>query len=125
MKTALTINQLTKTYANGVTALKGISFDVEQGDFFALLGPNGAGKSTTIGIICSLVNKTSCQVKVFDYDIDTALSAAKSCIGIVPQEFNCNIFEKIVTILVQQAGYYGVPAKTAEARANIYLKKLG
>lgn len=122
---ALSIEQLTKTYASGVNALKGISFSVEQGDFFALLGPNGAGKSTTIGIICSLVNKSSGHVKVFDYDIDTASGAAKACIGVVPQEFNCNIFEKVITILIQQAGYYGVPAKIAEARADLYLKQLG
>lgn len=122
---ALTINDLTKTYASGINALKGISFTVKQGDFFALLGPNGAGKSTTIGIICSLVNKTSGQVKIFDYDIDTELSSAKTCIGLVPQEFNCNIFEKVITILIQQAGYYGVPAKIAEARADQYLKQLG
>ncbi len=123
--TALTTNQLTKTYANGVMALKGITFAVEEGDFFALLGPNGAGKSTTIGIICSLINKSSGQVKVFDYDIDQELNAAKTCIGLVPQEFNCNIFEKLITILVQQAGYYGVPEKIATARAEIYLKQLG
>lgn len=122
---ALTINHLTKTYASGVNALKGISFTVKQGDFFALLGPNGAGKSTTIGIICSLVNKTNGQVKIFDHDIDTDLNAAKACLGLVPQEFNCNIFEKVISILVQQAGYYGVPAKIAEARADQYLKQLG
>lgn len=122
---ALTTHNLTKTYASGVVALKGISFSVEKGDFFALLGPNGAGKSTTIGIICSLVNKSSGQVKVFDHDIDKALNAAKTCIGLVPQEFNCNIFEKVLTILIQQAGYYGVPVKIAETRAEIYLKQLG
>jgi ABC-2 type transport system ATP-binding protein len=123
--TALITDKLTKTYPNGVAALKGISFSVEQGDFFALLGPNGAGKSTTIGIICSLINKSSGYVKVFNHDMDKALNAAKTCIGLVPQEFNCNIFEKIITILVQQAGYYGVPAKIAEKRAETYLKQLG
>lgn len=123
--TALITNKLTKTYPNGVAALKGISFSVQQGDFFALLGPNGAGKSTTIGIICSLVNKSSGHVKVFDHDIDKELSAAKTCIGLVPQEFNCNIFEKVIDILIQQAGYYGVPVNIAEKRAEIYLKQLG
>lgn len=123
--TALTTDTLTKTYPNGVAALKGISFSVEKGDFFALLGPNGAGKSTTIGIICSLVNKSSGHIKVFDHDIDKELNAAKACIGLVPQEFNCNIFEKVISILIQQAGYYGVPVKIAEKRAEIYLKQLG
>ena len=123
--TALTTSNLTKTYSSGVEALKGITFSVEEGDFFALLVPNGAGKSTTIGIICSLVNKSSGQVKVFDYDIDKELNAAKTCIGLVPQEFNCNIFEKVIAILIQQAGYYGVPANIAEKRAEIYLKQLG
>lgn len=122
---ALSIHQLTKTYANGIDALKGISFSVEQGDFFALLGPNGAGKSTTIGIICSLVNKSSGQVKVFDYDIDYELNLAKSCIGIVPQEFNFSIFETVLNILIQQAGYYGIPEKIAVPRAETYLKQLG
>jgi ABC-2 type transport system ATP-binding protein len=122
---ALVIQNLKKTYRNSVVALKGISFSVEQGDFFALLGPNGAGKSTTIGIISSLINKTSGQVSVFDYDIEKQLNAAKSCIGLVPQEFNCNIFEKVIDILIQQAGYYGVPAKLARDRAEIYLKQLG
>jgi len=122
---ALITNKLTKTYSNGVKALKGIDLSVGQGDFFALLGPNGAGKSTTIGIICSLVNKSSGQVKVFNYDIDKELNAAKTCIGLVPQEFNCNIFEKVNTILIQQAGYYGIPTKIAEKRSEIYLKQLG
>lgn len=122
---ALSTNKLTKTYPNGVNALKGIDLSVEQGDFFALLGPNGAGKSTTIGIICSLINKSGGQVKVFNYDMDKELNAAKTCIGLVPQEFNCNIFEKINTILIQQAGYYGIPAKIAEKRSEIYLKQLG
>ena len=92
---ALKIENLKKTYKNGVQALKGISFSVEDGDFFALLGPNGAGKSTTIGIVTSLVNKTSGTVSIYDHDIDTEFAKAKSCLGIVPQEFNFNIFEKI------------------------------
>lgn len=122
---ALDIQQLTKTYRSGVQALNGISFEVAEGDFFAILGPNGAGKSTTIGIISSLVNKTSGQVKVFGHDIDTELEAAKRCIGLVPQEFNFNIFEPVLQIVVQQAGYYGVPAKIAKERAEFYLNKLG
>lgn len=122
---ALTISDLTKTYTSGTAALKGISFDVAPGDFFALLGPNGAGKSTTIGIISSLVNKTSGAVKVFDYDLDTHLDEVKVQIGLVPQEFNFNIFEKTFEIVVAQAGYYGVPRKVAKQRAEYYLKKLG
>jgi ABC-2 type transport system ATP-binding protein len=122
---ALEIQQLTKTYRNGVHALHGISFDVAEGDFFAMLGPNGAGKSTTIGIISSLVNKTGGKVKVFGHDIDTDLEAAKRCIGLVPQEFNFNIFEPVLQIVVQQAGYYGVPANIAKERAEFYLNKLG
>lgn len=121
---ALSINNLTKTYSNGTTALTGISFDVAPGDFFALLGPNGAGKSTTIGIITSLVNKTSGKVKIFSHDLETDLASAKITIGLVPQEFNFNIFEKVFDILVYQAGYYGVPRKIAEQRAEFYLKKL-
>src|SRR5262245_43471730 len=96
---ALTLSNLSKTYSNGVIALKDINLSVEQGDFFALLGPNGAGKSTTIGIIASLVNKTSGTVKVFGHDIDTELQQAKACIGIVPQEFNFSIFEKVIDIV--------------------------
>lgn len=122
---ALTTKNLTKTYANGVVALKGISFCVKQGDFFALLGPNGAGKSTTIGIISSLVNKSGGQIKVFDHDLETELNEAKRCIGLVPQEFNCNIFEKVSAILIQQAGYYGIPVKLAQTRSETYLKQLG
>lgn len=122
---ALSITNLTKTYRGGTQALKGISLDVAEGDFFALLGPNGAGKSTTIGIITSLVNKTSGQIKIFNHDLDTDIKAAKSCIGLVPQEFNFSIFEKVFDIVVCQAGYYGVPLKTAKERAEYYLKKLG
>ena len=122
---ALSITNLTKTYRGGTHALKGISLDVTEGDFFALLGPNGAGKSTTIGIITSLVNKTSGQVKIFGHDLDTEVEVAKSFIGLVPQEFNFSIFEKVFDIVVCQAGYYGVPLKLAKERAEYYLKKLG
>lgn len=122
---ALTISQLNKTYGNGVEALKGIDLTVSQGDFFALLGPNGAGKSTTIGIIVSLVKKTSGKIKVFNYDIDTDVDAAKSCIGLVPQEFNFNVFERVIDIVTNQAGYYGIPLKLAKERAEFYLNKLG
>lgn len=122
---AIEISQLTKVYKNGLAALKGISFSVRQGDFIALLGPNGAGKSTTIGIICSLVNKTSGEVKVFGHSIDTELEAAKQCLGLVPQEFNFAQFETCLQIVVIQAGYYGVPRKVATHRAEQLLKKLG
>ncbi len=121
---ALSISGLYKEYQNGFKALKGIDLDVQQGDFFALLGPNGAGKSTTIGIICSLVQKTAGTVKVFGSDIDTHFSQAKKDIGIVPQEFNFNHFEKPFDILVTQAGYYGLPLKLATERAEKYLRKL-
>lgn len=121
---ALSITNLTKTYNNDTIALKGISLEVTQGDFFALLGPNGAGKSTTIGIIASLVNKTSGEIKVFDHDLDTDIETVKSYIGLVPQEFNFSIFEKTFDIVVNQAGYYGVPHKIAKQRAELYLKKL-
>jgi ABC-2 type transport system ATP-binding protein len=121
---ALSIHNLTKVYANGHTALNGIDFNVEEGDFFALLGPNGAGKSTTIGIITSLINKTKGQIKVFDADIDTDFSRAKSYIGLVPQEFNCNIFEKCINVLIDQAGFYGVPRSIACDRAEYFLQKL-
>lgn len=125
MSAALKIKNLHKTYRNGVVALKGVDLEVQQGDFFALLGPNGAGKSTTIGIICSLVNKTSGEVSVFGYDIDTELEAAKSCIGLVPQEFNFNQFEPVEEIVINQAGYYGLDKSIAKERAEFYLKKLG
>ena len=125
MPTALSIHNLSKVYKNGVTALHGIDLEVAQGDFFALLGPNGAGKSTTIGIISSLVNKSSGTVKVFGYDLDTELAAAKACIGLVPQEFNFNQFEPVVEILVNQAGYYGIPRGLAFERAEHYLNQLG
>jgi len=121
---ALSLRQLSKTYRNGVQALKGIDLDVQQGDFFALLGPNGAGKTTAIGIITSLVNKSSGQVRVFGHDIDTELEAAKACIGLVPQEINFNQFEKVSTILVNQAGFYGIPRAMAKARMEVWLRKL-
>lgn len=123
--TALSIRNLTKTYRNGFTALKGINLDVKQGDFFALLGPNGAGKSTTIGVISSLVTKTSGSVSIFDTDLDKDPEQAKSFIGLVPQEFNFNGFEQVKHILIAQAGYYGVPAKLAEPRADELLHQLG
>lgn len=122
---ALVIENLTKTYKNGVQALKGVSFTVEKGEFFALLGPNGAGKSTTIGIISSLVNKTAGQVSIFGHDLDTARTLAKRQVGLVPQEFNFNQFEKVFDILVSQAGYYGIPEKQARERAEYYLRRLG
>ena len=121
---ALSLRQLSKTYRNGVHALKGIDLEVEQGDFFALLGPNGAGKTTAIGIITSLVNKTAGQVQVFGHDIDTDLEAAKACIGLVPQEINFNQFEKVSTILVNQAGFYGIPRGVAKERMEVWLRKL-
>ena len=122
---ALTIENLSKVYDNGFAALKGISFKVEQGDFFALLGPNGAGKSTTIGVICSLVAKSGGKVCVFDADIDVNFPAAKRYIGIVPQEFNFNQFEKPMDIVINQAGYYGLPPSLARERAEKYLRELG
>lgn len=121
---ALDIRDLRKTYAGGVEALKGIDLTVQQGDFYALLGPNGAGKSTTIGIISSLVNKSSGTVKIFGYDIDQQLELAKAQIGLVPQEFNFSQFEKVQQIVIQQAGFYGVPRSVAEERAEKYLKEL-
>lgn len=121
---ALEIEQLRKTYAGGFEALKGVSLSVKKGDFYALLGPNGAGKSTTIGIISSLVNKTSGKVKVFGYNIDTDLELAKQNLGLVPQEFNFNPFETVEQIVLQQAGYYGVPKALAKKRAKKYLSQL-
>lgn len=125
MELALQIRGLEKTYGNGFKALKGIDLDVKQGDFFALLGPNGAGKSTTLGIVTSLVNKTEGSVSVFGHNIDTDLTSAKLCMGIVPQEFNFNFFEKVEDIVVTQAGFYGIPAAIAKERAEHYLKALG
>ncbi len=122
---ALSIENLTKTYANGLKALKGISLDVEEGDFFALLGPNGAGKSTTIGIISSLINKTSGKIRVCGYDIDSDFDKARSCIGIVPQEINFNQFETCLEIVLNQGGYYGIRRSLARERAEKYLGQLG
>ncbi|WP_429948582.1 ABC transporter ATP-binding protein [Enterococcus sp. AZ170] len=123
MTYALEIKELKKVYATGVQALKGIDLVVEEGDFYALLGPNGAGKSTTIGIITSLVNKTSGKVTIFGYDIDKELVLAKQQIGLVPQEFNFNPFETVEQIVVNQAGYYGVSRKEALKRSEKYLKQ--
>ena len=121
---ALTIENLHKQYAGGTTALKGISLEVEAGDFFALLGPNGAGKSTIIGIISSLVNKSRGKVSVFGHDIDSEPAAVKSCIGLVPQEFNFGVFEKVFNIVANQGGYYGLKRELAEQRAEKYLRRL-
>ena len=121
---ALSFRQLSKTYKNGVQALKGIDLDVEEGDFFALLGPNGAGKTTAIGIVTSLVNKSGGKVSVFGHDIDTELETAKSCIGLVPQEINFNQFESVSTILTNSAGFYGIPRPIARERIEKYLDKL-
>ncbi|MFK5912783.1 MAG: ABC transporter ATP-binding protein [Woeseiaceae bacterium] len=124
MNYALEISDLHKTYKNGVKALCGINLKVEQGDFFALLGPNGAGKSTAIGVITSLVNKSSGSVKIFGHDIDAELEQAKSYLGLVPQEFNFNQFEPTIEIIVNQAGFYGINRKEAYIRAEKYLKQL-
>ncbi|MCU7933571.1 MAG: ABC transporter ATP-binding protein [Candidatus Thiodiazotropha sp. (ex Dulcina madagascariensis)] len=121
---ALVINNLYKTYRNGFEALKGIGLTVEQGDFFALLGPNGAGKSTAISIIASLVNKSAGEVSVYGHDLDREKEQAKCLIGLVPQEFNFNMWEPVVEILVNQAGYYGIPRKEAFRRAEETLKRL-
>jgi len=125
MAEAIFVKDLRKTYANGVEALKGIDLSVAEGDFFALLGPNVAGKTTLISILTSLVNKTSGEAKIFDAPIDTQSSRAKTFIGVVPQEFNFNIFEKVIDIVCTQAGYYGIPRKEALARAEVLLKELG
>ncbi|QIM63880.1 ABC transporter [Pasteurellaceae bacterium Orientalotternb1] len=121
---ALEIKNLVKQYHTGVQALRGIDLTVEQGDFYALLGHNGAGKSTTIGIISSLVNKTSGSVKVFGYDLDTQKIQLKQQIGLVPQEFNFNQFEKVIDILLNQAGFYGIDRTLALERAQYWLRKL-
>ena len=122
---ALALRELSKVYENGFQALGGINLKVKTGDFFALLGPNGAGKSTTIGIICSLIRKTGGVVKIFGHDTDINFSSAKKLIGIVPQEFNFNQFEKPIDILVTQAGYYGISRSVALKRAQKYLTLLG
>lgn len=124
MTFALEIAGLKKTYKGGVQAVKNIDLTVDKGDFYALLGPNGAGKSTTIGVLSSLVNKSEGKVKIFGFDIDTHLEDAKSQIGLVPQEFNFNPFEKIENIIINQAGYYGVPRKVAITRCEELLKQL-
>tara|TARA_R110002073_G_scaffold201952_2_gene361264 strand:- start:321 stop:1244 length:924 start_codon:yes stop_codon:yes gene_type:complete len=125
MTIAISIENLVKTYANGFEALKGISLEVEQGDFFALLGPNGAGKSTTIGVISTLVNKTSGSVEVFGKNVDTHVYETKLDFGVVPQEVNFSQFEKVRDIVMTQAGYYGLPRKLAAERCEKYLRKLG
>lgn len=121
---ALKISGLKKTYGNGFEALKGIDLEVAQGDFFALLGPNGAGKSTTLGIVSGLVNKTSGQVELYGRDIEGDWYEAKRLLGVVPQEFNFNQFEKVKDILITQAGYYGISTKAAVENADKYLKAL-
>src|SRR3989338_6732073 len=121
---ALTVKNLRKVYKNGVEALKEVSLEIEEGDFFAFLGPNGAGKTTLIGIVSGLVVKTSGEVKVFGKSIDNEPQAAKISIGVVPQEVNFNFFEKVIDIVVNQAGYYGVPRKIAFERAEKELKQL-
>lgn len=121
---ALSVRNLVKVYGNGVQALRGISLDVTEGDFFALLGPNGAGKTTAIGIITSLVNKTAGEVRVFGHSIDDDLNAAKACIGVVPQELNLNGFDRVVNIVVNQAGFYGIPPRQGRKRAQEVLEQL-
>lgn len=125
MTLALTIQGLKKTYPNGFEALKGIDLNVQEGDFFGLLGPNGAGKSTTLNIITSLVRKSAGQVKVFEHDIDVDFSSAKKALGVVPQEFNFNQFDKVFDVVATQAGFYGIPRAIAVERTEKYLKKLG
>lgn len=124
MSRALLLNNLQKIYDNGFEALKSIDLAVEEGDFFALLGPNGAGKSTAIGIISSLVNKTAGSVKVFGVDIDEDFPKAKTYLGVVPQEVNFNVFESPMRILLNQAGFYGIPRRLAGERAEKYLEQL-
>jgi ABC-2 type transport system ATP-binding protein len=121
---ALSIKNLWKTYPNGIEALKGIDLKVDTGDFFALLGPNGAGKTTAIGIVTSLVNKTSGAVEVFGHNIDSELEAAKACIGIVPQELNLNQWDKVFNCVVNQAGFYGLPRREARERTETVLREL-
>ncbi|PMR70169.1 ABC transporter ATP-binding protein [Halomonas heilongjiangensis] len=122
---ALSIRDLTKVYGNGFQALKGIDLDVAEGDFFALLGPNGAGKSTTLGVVCSLVQKTAGRVTIFGIDIDRDFARAKYHLGVVPQEVNFNQFEKVIDIVLAQAGYYGMPRREALPRAEQLLRDLG
>jgi len=122
---SLSIRHLKKTYASGLTALKGIDLEVEEGDFFALLGPNGAGKTTTIGIITSLVTKTAGEVYIGGHNLDTDTEKAKALIGVVPQEFNFSVFEKVIDIVVNQAGFYGIRRAEALEKATHYLTQLG
>lgn len=121
---ALSIKNLSKTYPNGVAALRGIDLEVDAGDFYALLGPNGAGKTTAIGIVCSLVNKSAGSVEIFGHSLDTDLAAAKACLGLVPQEITLNLFDSVLNIVVNQAGYYGINRKCALQRAEKYLNEL-
>lgn len=125
MVQAIEIKQLRKTYANGVEAVKGIDLTVTTGDFFALLGSNGAGKSTTIGMITSLLTKTAGVIRINGFDLDKNPEQAKSCLGLVPQEINLNIFETCEQILLNQAGYYGIPRAKARPRADALLEQLG
>lgn len=125
MVPALSLRHLSKTYRNGVIALNDIDLDIAQGDFFALLGPNGAGKTTTLGIVTSLVTKSAGQVSIFGIDIDQDFARARRHIGLVPQEFNFNIFEPVVEIVIHQAGYYGIPRRLAAERAERALSQLG
>ncbi|MCL4110440.1 UNVERIFIED_CONTAM: hypothetical protein GTU68_022322 [Idotea baltica] len=124
MEKALKITNLKKTYEGDIQALKGIDLEVEKGDFFALLGANGAGKSTAIGIICSLVNKSAGEIEVFGHNLETDREKAQECLGLVPQEFNFNVWEPVLDILINQAGYYGIDKKTARLRADDLLKHL-
>ena len=124
MTAALKITGLKKTYRGGLVALKGISLEVQQGDFFGLLGPNGAGKTTIIGVIASLVNKTAGRVSIFGHDLDANPAGAKACLGLVPQEFNFNMFDPVVEVVANQAGYYGIERKESFERAEKYLKHL-
>jgi ABC-2 type transport system ATP-binding protein len=121
---ALTIRNLSKTYDNGNQALKGIDLNVEAGDFYALLGPNGAGKTTAIGIVSSLVNKSGGEVEIFGHSIDTDNESAKSCLGLVPQEINVNLWDTVGNIVTNQAGYYGIGGKIAQQRVEKYLRAL-
>ena len=121
---ALVVRNLTKVYRNGHEALNGVDLTVEEGDFFALLGPNGAGKSTLIGIVTSLINKTGGEVQVFGHDLDREPEAVKACLGLVPQEFNFNLFLPVIEVVLNQAGYYGIPRREARSKAEFYLRKL-
>lgn len=125
MNPALSITNLTKTYGNGFVALKGVSFEVQQGDFFALLGPNGAGKSTTLGIVSSLIKASAGEVAIFGHDLRADITKAKKHLGVVPQEFNFNAFENVYDIVRTQAGFYGLSSALAKQRTEHYLKKLG